>query len=331
MLRSTANLGSRLLRLLSDGTGRSDLDLTLVVLAAGLSTRYGGVKQLEPVGASGEALMDYGIYDALRAGFNKVVLVTRRELEAALREHVEGVFGDAIEIAVAYQEMDALPEGFAVPSGRRKPWGTGHAVLAAAAEVNEPFVALNADDFYGADAFAALGDFLREAAGSESNEFAAAGYSIRDTLSPHGGVSRAVCEVDADAYLVRVIEVKKIAEADGVLAGVTVEGERYVLSGDETISMNFWAAAAPAFPLLHEQFARFLELHGADADAEFLLSTAVNELIEDGRVRVKIIPASGPWLGVTYQEDRPYVMKKLGQLVEEGLYPADLSRSLRGN
>jgi choline kinase len=307
------------------------MHLTLVVLAAGLSTRYGGLKQLEPVGPSGEALMDYGIYDAVRAGFDKVVLVTRRELEVTLREHVEGVFGGAIEILVAYQEIDTLPGGFSVPAGRRKPWGTGHAVLAATTEVSEPFVALNADDFYGADAFTALGDHLRKTAGSGDNKFAAAGYSILDTLSPHGGVSRAVCDVDANGYLVQVTEVKKIAEADGVLAGVTVEGERYVLSGDETISMNLWAATPSAFPLMHAQFARFLEEHSADIEAEFLMSTAVNELIEDGRVRVKVIPASGPWLGVTYQEDRPYVMKRLGRLVEEGLYPRDLSRSLRGS
>jgi NDP-sugar pyrophosphorylase family protein len=305
------------------------MDLTLVVLAAGLSTRYGEAKQLVPVGPSGEALMDYGIYDALRAGFNKVVLVTRRELEDALRAHVERVFGDAIAVAVAYQELDALPEGFSVPSGRHKPWGTGHAVLSASSEVNEPFVAINADDFYGSDAYVALGRHLREVAESGSLEFAAAGYSLRDTLSPHGGVSRAVCEVDADDYLERVTEVKKIAEADGVLAGVTVKCERYVLSGDETISMNIWAATPAAFPLLREQFAGFLEEHGADPDAEFLLSTAVNDLIGEDHVRVKVIPTNGPWLGVTYQEDRPYVMEKLGRLVEEGLYPEDLSKPLR--
>ncbi len=305
------------------------MDLTLVVLAAGLSTRYGELKQLVPVGPSGEALMDYGIYDAVRAGFNRVVLVTRRELEESLREHVVGVFGDEIEIAVAYQELEALPQGYWVPGGRSKPWGTGHAVLAAAGEVQEPFVALNADDFYGADALASLGGHLRDAAGSEGNLFAAAGYSILDTLSPHGGVSRAVCEVDADGYLLRVTEVKKIAEDDGVLAGVTVNGERYVLGGDETVSMNIWAATPPAFPLLQAEFAGFLEEHGGDVDAEFLLSTAVNELIEQNRVRVKVIPAAGPWLGVTYQEDRPYVMEQLARLVEKGLYPEDLSKTFR--
>ncbi|KPK62060.1 MAG: hypothetical protein AMS21_08280 [Gemmatimonas sp. SG8_38_2] len=305
------------------------MDLTLVVLAAGLSTRYGELKQLVPVGPSGEALMDYGIYDAVRAGFNKVVLVTRPELEYALRDHVGGIFGDAIEIAVAFQELAALPEGFSVPGGRLKPWGTGHAVLTALPEVSEPFVALNADDFYGADAFASLGDHLTEAAVSEGHEFAAAGYSILDTLSPHGGVSRAVCEVDPDGYLVRVTEVKKISAQDSVLAGVTVEGERYELSGDETISMNIWAATPSAFPLLHEQFGHFLEVHGGDIDAEFLLSTAVNDLIENDRVRVKVIPANGPWLGVTYQDDRPYVTERLGSLVAEGLYPEDLSQAFR--
>ena len=306
-----------------------DMELTLVVLAAGLSTRYGGVKQLEPVGPSGEALMDYGVYDALRAGFNKVVLVTRRELEGALRAHVELVFGDAIAVAVVYQELNALPESFSVPTGRRKPWGTGHAVLSSAGKVNEPFVAINADDFYGSNAFVVLGNHLREVAESGSLEFAAAGYSLRDTLSPHGGVSRAVCDVDTDGYLERVTEVKKIVVTDGVLAGVTVEGERYVLKGDETISMNIWAATPAAFPLLREQFAYFLEVHGRDPDAEFLLSTAVNDLIADDRVRVKVIPTSGPWLGVTYQADRPYVMERLGQLVEEGLYPENLSKPLR--
>ena len=307
------------------------MDLTLLVLAAGLSTRYGELKQLVPVGPSGEALMDYGIYDAVHAGFNKVVLVTRRELEGALREHVEDLFGGAIEVVIVYQELSALPEGLAVPTARRKPWGTGHAALSAASEVDEPFVAMNADDFYGADAFAALGDHLRNAAGSGGNEFAAAGYSLRDTLSAHGGVSRAVCEVDADGYLERVTEVKQIKESDGILAGVTVAGESYVLSGEETISMNIWAATPAAFPLLQEQFSRFLDKHSADPEAEFLLSTAVNDLIASGGVRVKVIPTGGPWLGITYQEDRPYVEGRLRELVEAGHYPENLGARRRCN
>ena len=301
------------------------MDLTLVVLAAGLSSRYGGVKQLEPVGPSGEALMDYGIYDAVRAGFNRVVLVTRRELEKALCEHIAGVFGDSLAVAFAYQELDGVPNGFALPAARRKPWGTGHAVLAAEAAVNEPFVAINADDFYGADAYAALAEHLREVSDFGGLQFAAAGYTLRDTLSPHGGVSRAVCDVDEAGYLARVTEVKQIEEVGGTLVGVTVAGERYVLAGDETISMNIWAATPAAFPLLREQFARFLEQHLSDLESEFLLSTAVNDLIASGRGRVKVLPASGPWLGVTYQDDRPYVVAKLRELVDDGLYPRALT------
>ncbi len=301
------------------------MDMTLVVLAAGLSTRYGGVKQLEPVGPSGEALMDYAIYDAMRAGFDGVVLVTRRELEEALRKHIAAVFGGSLTIAFAYQELGDVPNGFAVPATRRKPWGTGHAVLAAEVVVDGPFVAINADDFYGADAYAALAGHLVAVGDSGGIEFAAAGYTLRDTLSPHGGVSRAVCEVDAAGYLVRVTEVKRIEEVNGTLAGVTVTGEPYLLSGDETISMNIWAATTGAFPLLREEFARFLKESGSDLDSEFLLSTAVNDLIASGRGRVKVLPASGPWLGVTYQADRPYVVAKLKELVDLGFYPRPLT------
>jgi NDP-sugar pyrophosphorylase family protein len=301
------------------------MDLTLVVLAAGLSTRYGGVKQLEAVGPSGETLLDYGIYDAVRAGFSRVVLVTRRELESGLRQHVVRVFGDALALSFAYQELDAVPEGFSVPEARRKPWGTGHAVLAAEPHVDGPFVAMNADDFYGAPAYVRLAEHLRRPAGSRELEFAAAGYTLRDTLSPFGGVSRAVCELDDAGYLRRVREIKNITEEGGVLAGVTVRGERVVLTGDEIISMNLWAATPAAFPLLRRQFVMFLAEHGADPEAEFLLSTAVNDQIEAGRVRVRVIPTPGPWLGVTYREDRVHVERVLRRLIAEGHYPESLS------
>jgi len=303
------------------------MDLTLVVLAAGLSTRYGDVKQLAAVGPSGETLLDYGIYDAARAGFSKAVLVTRRELESALREHVLRVFGDALTFTFAFQELEALPPGRSVPEGRLKPWGTGHAVLAAESLVSEPFVAMNADDFYGARAYVLLAEHLREVADSGTPHFAAAGYKLRDTLSPHGGVSRAVCELDRGGYLGRVTEVKGIQEGEGTIAGVGLAGERFVLTGDETISMNLWAATPAAFPLLERQFEEFLAEHIADLDAEFLLSTAVNDLIAEGAVRVKVIPTAGPWLGMTHQEDRPYVVARLRQLIAAGEYPEGLSLS----
>jgi choline kinase len=308
-------------------SGTERVDLTLIVLAAGLSTRYGGVKQLEAVGPSGETLLDYGIYDAARARFAKVVLVTRRELEAALREHVVRVFGDALSFAFAFQELNALPTGYSVPNRRVKPWGTGHAVLAAEPLVSEPFVAMNADDFYGAAAYVRLAEHLREVADSGAPHFAAAGYRLRDTLSPHGGVSRALCELDSDGYLRRVTEVKQIQEGEGSITGVSLAGQRFVLTGDETISMNLWAATLAAFPLLERQFEHFLAEHIADLDAEFLLSTAVNDLIAEGAVQVKVIATPGPWLGMTHPEDRPYLVRRLRQLIAAGEYPEDLSRS----
>lgn len=301
------------------------MDLTLVVLAAGLSTRFGRLKQLEPVGPSGEALLDYGIYDALRAGFSEVVLVIRPDLESAFSEHIERVFGDSLVYSFALQELGSLPGGFSVPDGRAKPWGTGHAVLAAESIVHGPFVVMNADDFYGASAFALLADHLQTVARSDDPDFAAAGYRLRDTLSPSGGVSRAICELDAAGYFRRVTEVKNIAESDGAISGVTIDGKRLELTGDETISMNLWAATPVGFELLSSEFERFLEAHGDDPEAEFLLSMTVNDLIDRAAMRVKVIRAPGPWLGVTFPEDRPVVERRIRELIDEGHYPENLS------
>ncbi len=305
------------------------MELTLIILAAGLSTRYGGIKQLEPMGPSGEALLDYGVYDALRAGFSKVVLVIRRELEHEFAEHVGHVYGNAVDVSLVFQSLESLPDGFSVPADRRKPWGTGQAVLAAGPEVTGPFVVMNADDFYGADAFVRLGDHLRANADSPDPTFAAAGYTLRDTLSPFGGVSRAVCELDDRGCVRRVIEVKNIRGEDGTLAGVTLDGKRFVLTGDETISMNIWAATPAAFPLLVREFAAFLAKRDPDSQAEFLLSTAVSSQIARGEVRVVVIPTPGPWLGVTFPEDKAYVSERLRQLVGEGSYPQDLAAWFR--
>lgn len=300
------------------------MDLTLIVLAAGIGSRYGGLKQLEPVGPSGETLLDYGIYDALKAGFSRVVLVIRSELEEAFRERMQRLLGGAFELAFALQELDDLPAGHAVPESRKKPWGTGHAVLCARAVVREPFVVMNADDFYGGSAYRNLADHLRGVAGRPAREFAAAGYALRDTLSPHGGVSRAVCELDERGYLKRVTEVKDIRERDGTLSGVTVDGEVYPLRGDETVSMNLWAATPAAFPLLEREFARFLDDRGDDPDAEFFLSNTVSDLIAAAELEVKVLSTEGPWLGVTHREDRAHVVGRLMRLVEQGLYPESL-------
>jgi NDP-sugar pyrophosphorylase family protein len=300
------------------------MDLTLIVLAAGLGSRYGGLKQLEAVGPGGETLLDYGIYDAVRAGYSRAVLVIRPELESAFREHVERRYGDSIEIGFAIQSIDQVPEGVSVPVERRKPWGTGHAALAARSEVSEPFVVMNADDFYGRTAYEALADHLRRHADTDPLNFAAAGYELNATLSPHGGVSRAVCNLDDQGYLVRVTEVKRIRREADVLVGVTVAGEPIWLNGDETVSMNLWAATPAAFPILEQQFARFLDDHAADPESEFFLSEAVNEQVAAGTVRVKVIPTPGPWLGVTYPEDRDHVVERLRELAAAGIYPSDI-------
>jgi len=298
---------------------------TLIVLAAGLSTRYGGDKQIESIGPGGENLMDYGIYDAARAGFARAVIVTRPDLDRQLREHLQRLFGGSIAIELVHQALDDLPDGFALPATREKPWGTGHAVLATRHAVRESFAVMNADDFYGATAFALLGEHLREQHGADAPEYAAAGYRIRDTLSPHGGVSRAVCEMDERGYLRRVTEVKKIARVDDGLRGETVDGRPVELDGDEIISMNLWAAMPDAYSLLERDFARFLGERGDDPDAEFLLSTSVNDHIGRGEMRVRVIPTPGPWLGMTYEADRPYVVERIRELVRAGAYPAELA------
>lgn len=336
------------------------MQLTLVVLAAGLSTRYGKLKQLEPLGPSGETLVHYGIYDALRAGFGRIVLVIRPQLEAAFRRFLMPTFGARVGISFVFQELEHLPAGFSLPVGREKPWGTGHAVLAAAGSVSSPFVVMNADDFYGRHAYAGLAAYLRDGvAASEGRDgdgrsvlevrersggppgggshgasesppswpyiCAAAGYTLRQTLSAHGGVSRAVCETDEDGYLSRVREIKKVRREDGSIVGWTLAGKRVELTGDETISMNLWGATPPAFSILERQFAEFLERYRSDPEAEFFLSEALNDQVAGGEARVKVIPTPGPWLGVTFPDDRPHVEGELRRLVEAGEYPADLA------
>lgn len=303
----------------------ADPGLVLVVLAAGLSTRYGADKQLQPVGPGGATLMDYGIYDAIRAGYARCVIVIRADLESEIARHIARSFGDAIDFSIAIQRIDDLPPGFEVPEGRQKPWGPAHALLAARHEVDGPFVVMNADDFYGAEAFHRLAEHLRRTRADPDPDFAAAGYRLTDTLSPHGGVSRAVCQLDRRGYLRRVIEVKDIRSRDGELIGLTVDGEPYPLSGDETISMNLWAATPRAIFLLEREFRRFLERKGGGPDAEFLLSSSVNDQIARGEMRVKVIPVPGPWLGMTFEEDRRHVAARIGELVQAGEYPVDLA------
>jgi hypothetical protein len=305
------------------------LTLTLVVLAAGMSSRYGGLKQLAPVGPSGESLMDYAVYDAVRSGCTKLVFVIRREIEAELREHVNALVGDSVSVAFTYQAIESAE--------RRKPWGTAHAVLAAESHVSAPFIVCNADDFYGPSAYEVLASHLgrhrqpgndggwksgREG-GQEQMPYGLVGYRLRDTLSPFGGVSRAVCECDGDGYLTRLVEVKRIEEVDSQLTGVTDAGEDVQLDGGETVSMNIWGFTPGVFQALRRQFESFVAT-SPDADAEFLLSTAVNEQVARGETRLRVMQARDQWFGMTFTNDRPLVMERIRRLVDRGTYPRDL-------
>ena len=285
----------------------------LVILAAGLGTRYGGLKQLTPVGSHGESLLDYGIYDAVRAGFRKVVLVIRKEVEELFRRHIAEVVGTGIEIVFAHQKLEPPRPG------RAKPWGTGHAVLAAAWGIRGSFAVMNADDCYGADAFRLLFEHLESSA-----EHALVGYTLRETMSAHGGVSRAIVELDARGYLSRLTEVTDIVSRGGAFTGHTTAGEAVALHGDELVSMNLWGFTPAVLPVLERQFAAFLEARSADPRAEFLLSEAVGAQLAAGDTRVRVLRTRARWFGMTFSADDASVRNEIQRLVQAGRYPGNL-------
>ncbi|MDH4045244.1 MAG: NTP transferase domain-containing protein [Gemmatimonadota bacterium] len=297
------------------------LSLTLVVLAAGMSTRFGRLKQLEPVGPSGEALLDYGIFDALRAGFERMVLVIRPELEATVRAHCAVRWG-AVPIAFAHQTLDQVPGGQTCPPTRVKPWGTAHAVLAAAPAVDGPFGVANADDFYGARAYQDLAAHLR-AGGAEH---ALVGYRLDATLSPHGGVSRGWCETTGD-HLRHVTEIHDIRLDGAHLRGRDPGGILHTMRPESLVSMNLWGFQLGILPLLRDAFGAFFATSAAATDGEFLLSNAVGDLVAAGDARVRVLATDERWMGVTYPDDRETVADRLRALVADGRYPAQLEPS----
>lgn len=296
---------------------------TLVVLAAGMGSRYGGMKQVAAVGPSGEPLMDYSVHDAARAGFGEVVFVIRPEMEAAFREFAGRRYGRTLPFTTVHQRLDDVPAGTEVPAGRVKPWGTGQAVLAAEHAVNRAFAIVNADDFYGAEAYEAIAEFLR---GNDLRApramFGLVGYRITETLSGSGGVNRGVLRVADDGSLASIEEVIGIGRTPDGLAG-SLSGERHEVASDALVSMNMWGFTPAVFPILRTGFRRFLS--GPDtASGEFLLPTAIRDAISRGEARVRVLDPRSAWFGITYPSDAPAVSAALVELIDEGRYPSPL-------
>jgi hypothetical protein len=298
------------------------MGLSLVVLAAGVGSRYGGPKQIDRVGPGGATLLDYAAFDAQRAGFDRVVLVVREGMEADVREAV----GDRIarHAPVAYAVQGGLPAGFTPPPGRTKPWGTGHATLAAGPLLDGPFAVINADDFYGAGSYRILAEHLRKPREGVVPEFAIVGFPLATTLSPDGPVSRGVCTVDEEGFLVSIREVVKV-EPDGENArGLDDSGACQPIPGTTPVSLNFWGFTPALLPALEDGFGRFLEQHRDSVKAEYFLLYAVQDLVDAGAARVRVLGGGGPWGGLTYPGDRPRLVRLLESLTAAGEYPRDL-------
>ena len=294
---------------------------TLIILAAGMGSRYGGLKQMDEVGPNGEAIIDYSLYDAIRAGFGKVVFVIRTDFSDAFRERFDPRLMGRIEVEYVYQSLDKLPAGFTLSPDREKPWGTAHALLMADGVAGEPMAVINADDFYGEKAYRAMAEFLTTS--DDPREYAMIGYSVENTLSDHGSVSRGVCETDADGYLTTVIErTKIIGEQDGIY--FYESDGKYKLDPKSPVSMNFWGLKPNVFSYLKEGFADFLTNHGDEPRSEYYIPLLINDNIVNGNIRTKVIECDSPWFGVTYIEDKPIVKERIAGLIAEGVYPEKL-------
>ena len=299
---------------------------TLLVLAAGMGSRYGSLKQMDGVGPNNEAIIDYSIYDAIRAGFGKVVFVIRHSFEKEFKEiFTPERFGGRIEVDFVFQELDYLPEGFTVPDGREKPWGTNHAVMMGATAVHEPFAVINADDFYGTDAYRVMGEYLSQLDGAEG-EYAMIGYEVNKTLSDNGTVSRGVCTVDENGFLTSMVERTKIERnAEGTIVFHDL-GDDVALEENCPVSMNFFGFTPDYFAHSAEEFKTFLASDDVKTNlkAEFFIPLMVNKLVASGDARLKVLSTTAQWFGVTYKEDKPMLVAKIEKLIEDGVYPRNL-------
>ena len=290
-------------------------NITLLIMAAGMGSRYGGLKQLDAIGPSGETIIDYSVYDAIKAGFNKVVFIIRKDFEQEFKTKITDKYEGQIQVEFAFQDLNDLPDEFTCPEGREKPWGTGHAILSARNVINEPFIAINGDDFYGRESFKVVADYYREGA----NSFSMVAFKLDKTLSSFGGVTRGLCTVN-DEKLNTVIETADLEKTDyGVSSNRDIE-----LDGSEPVSMNVWGFTPILFKYLNEKFVEFLSENGTEMKSEYLIPSVVNELIQSGQETVHVLRSGATWFGVTYKDDKPFVEGEIEKLVNKGEYPGKL-------
>ena len=299
---------------------------TLVLLAAGMGSRYGGLKQLDGLGPNGETIMDYSIYDAIKAGFGKIVFVIRKDFEQEFREKVLSKYEGHIPAEVCYQSLDALPEGFTVPEGREKPWGTNHAVMMAKDLIHEPFCVINCDDFYNRDSFMVIGKFLADLPDNSTNTYAMVGFRVGNTLSENGTVARGVCSKDENDLLTTVVERTEIMRVDGKVSYKDENGEWVAIEDNTPVSMNMWGFTPDYFAHSDAYFKQFLSdpKNQANPKAEFFIPLMVNELVNKGTSTVKVLDTTSKWFGVTYSADRQATVDRIQALVNEGVYPNKL-------
>ena len=290
-------------------------EITLLIMAAGMGSRYGGLKQLDSVGPNGETIIDYSVYDAIRAGFNKVVFIIRREFEKEFKSQITNKYEGSIQVEFVFQELNNLPDGFECPPDRQKPWGTGHAILSAADLIQEPFVVINGDDFYGLESYQIVSDYYK----NEGDMFTMVAYELGNTLSEFGGVTRGLCTLEND-LLSTVIETSNLERSEsGVSSDRNLE-----LDGSEPVSMNVWGFTPDLFPYLRSMFNIFLKLEGKELKSEFFIPSVVNNLIQSNIKAVKVLKTGSSWFGVTYKEDKPHVVNKIKSLVDNYEYPLKL-------
>lgn len=296
---------------------------TLLVLAAGLGSRYGGLKQLDGLGPNGETIMDYSIYDAVKAGFGKVVFVIRKSFETEFKEKVTKKYEHLLPVEIVFQELDNLPEGFELNPDRVKPWGTNHALMMGKSVINEPFAVINADDFYGRKSYQVICDFLSQLEGSK-NKYCMVGYRVGNTLSESGTVARGVCETDESSNLTGIVERTQIKRNDGVVQFLDENEEWISLPDNKPVSMNMFGFTPDYFKYSDDFFVDFLKENEEKLKAEFFIPTLVNDLIVDNKIEMRVLDTTSQWFGVTYQEDRPFVVSKFKELVDKGEYPSPL-------